>query len=123
LVVEDDADARELTKRILSDAGASVIDVASAEAALKCASASGANVLISDIGMADQDGYQLVRKLRALGYGAERLPAMALTAFARIQDRDEAIAAGFQDHMVKPFDPQALISRVAMLLRLPLTDA
>jgi hypothetical protein len=119
LVVEDDADARELTKRILSDAGATVIEVASAEAALKCVSTTGANILISDIGMADQDGYQLVRNLRALGYGADRLPAVALTAFARMQDRNEAIAAGFQDHLVKPLDPQTLISRVAMLRRLP----
>ena len=119
LVVEDDADARELTKRILSDAGATVIEVASAEAALKCVSTSGANILISDIGMADQDGYQLVRNLRALGYSADRLPAVALTAFARMQDRNEAMAAGFQDHLVKPLDPQTLISRVAMLRRLP----
>jgi PAS domain S-box-containing protein len=115
LVVEDDADARALTKRILSDAGATVIEAASAEAALKCVSTSGANILISDIGMADQDGYQLVRNLRALGYGADRLPAVALTAFARMQDRNQALAAGFQEHLVKPLDPQTLISRVAML--------
>jgi hypothetical protein len=117
LVVEDDADARELTKRILSDAGAIVIEAASAEAALQCVSTTGANILISDIGMADQNGYQLVRNLRALGYGADRLPAVALTAFARMQDRNEAIAAGFQEHLVKPIDPQTLISRVAMLRR------
>jgi hypothetical protein len=119
LVVEGDADARELTKRILSDAGAIVIEVATAEAALHCVSTTGANILISDIGMADQDGCQLVRNLRALGYGADRLPAVALTAFARMQDRNEAIAAGFQDHLVKPIDPQTLISRVAMLCRSP----
>jgi CheY-like chemotaxis protein len=115
LIVEDDADARELTKRILSDAGATVIEVASAEAALKCVGTTGANILISDIGMADQDGYQLIRNLRALGYGAERLPAVALTAFARMQDRNQALAAGFQEHLVKPLDAQVLISRVAML--------
>jgi len=119
LVVEGDADARDLTKRILSDAGAIVIEVATAEAALHCVSTTGANILISDIGMADQDGCQLVRNLRALGYGADRLPAVALTAFARMQDRNEAIAAGFQDHLVKPIDPQTLISRVAMLCRSP----
>ena len=123
LVVEDDADARELTKRILTDAGAVVVEVASAEAALKCVNVTGANILISDIRMADQDGYQLVRKLRAQGYGVDRLPAIALTAFARMQDRNDALAAGFQDHLVKPLDPQTLISRVATLRRLPAKDA
>jgi hypothetical protein len=123
LVVEDDADARELTKRILSDAGAIVIEAASAEAALRCVSTTGADILISDIGMADQNGYQLVRNLRALGYDADRLPAVALTAFARMQDRNEAIAAGFQEHLVKPIDPQTLIARVAMLHRPVTKDA
>jgi len=117
LVVEDDADARELTKRILTDAGAVVIEAASAEAALKCIQTSHVNILISDIGMAEQDGYQLLRTLRAQGLTAQRLPAIALTAFARMQDRNEALAAGFQDHLVKPLDPQMLIARIAMLRR------
>jgi CheY-like chemotaxis protein len=73
--------------------------------------------------MADQNGYQLVRNLRALGYDADRLPAVALTAFARMQDRNEAIAAGFQEHLVKPIDPQTLIARVAMLHRPVTKDA
>jgi PAS domain S-box-containing protein len=118
LVVEDDMDARELTKRILTDAGAKVIEAPNAEAALKCVTESGANFLISDIGMAGKDGYQLIRSLRAMGLGADVLPALALTAFARMQDRADALAAGFQDHVVKPLDPSALISRVASL-RLP----
>jgi len=117
LVVEDDTDTRELITRILSDAGANVVEAASAEAALECMQSSGANVLISDIGMADQNGYELLRKLRARGFGAEVLPAMALTAFARMQDRVEALSAGFQDHLVKPFEPQILISRIAALRR------
>jgi PAS domain S-box-containing protein len=115
LVVEDDGDARELTKRILSDAGAQVIEAANAEAALKCVSTSGANLLISDIGMAEKDGYQLIRTLRAQGIGPDVLPAIALTAFARVQDRADAIAAGFQDHVVKPIDPSTLIARVSAL--------
>jgi len=115
LIVEDDADARELTRRILTDAGAKVIEAASAESALLCVGSSGANILISDIGMAHQDGYQLLRLLRDLGYGADVLPAIALTAYARQEDRSEALAAGFQDHIVKPLDPQTLISRVASL--------
>jgi hypothetical protein len=117
LIVEDDGDARELTKRILADAGATVVEAASAEEALACVVSSKANILISDIGMAHQDGYQLVRRLRSAGYGADVLPAIALTAFARMEDRSEALAAGFQDHLVKPLDPQTLISRVAALRR------
>jgi CheY-like chemotaxis protein len=117
LVVEDDADARDLTRRILTDVGATVVEAASAEGALECIAASNANILISDIGMAHQDGYQLVRRLRARGYSSDALPAIALTAFARMEDRAEALAAGFQDHLVKPLDPQTLISRVAALRR------
>jgi PAS domain S-box-containing protein len=117
LVVEDDPDARELTKRILTDVGASVVEASSAEEALGCIASSKIHILISDIGMARQDGYQLVRRLRAAGYDADSLPAIALTAFARMEDRAEALAAGFQDHMVKPLDPHTLISRVASLCR------
>ena len=122
LVVEDDDDARELTKRILADAGATVILAASADEAVARVASSKANILISDIGMAHQDGYQLVRKLRSAGYGPDVLPAIALTAFARIEDRTEALAAGFQDHLVKPLDPQMLISQVASLRRSAGTD-
>jgi hypothetical protein len=117
LVVEDDEDARALTKRILMDVGATVVEAASAQSAMECVASSGANILISDIGMAHQDGYQLLRALRDLGYTADALPAIALTAFARAEDRTEALAAGFQDHMVKPLDPQRLVSRVATLCR------
>jgi PAS domain S-box-containing protein len=115
LVVEDDADARELTKRILNDAGAKVIEAASAEAALARIGNSGANFLISDIGMAGIDGYQLIRSLRTQGYDPKALPALALTAFARGQDRADSLSAGFQDHMIKPVDPSALIARVSTL--------
>jgi hypothetical protein len=117
LVVEDDVDARDLTKRILTDAGAAVVEVASADAALQCIHSCHANILISDIGMAGTDGYQLMRTLRQRGYGPEKLPALALTAFARMQDRNDSIAAGFQDHLVKPIDAQVLVSRVGKLRR------
>jgi hypothetical protein len=117
LIVEDDDDARELTKRILADAGATVIEASSAEEAVARVASSKANILVSDIGMAHQDGYQLIRKLRAAGYGPDVLPAIALTAFARAEDRVEALAAGFQGHLVKPLDPQTLVSEVASLHR------
>jgi signal transduction histidine kinase/CheY-like chemotaxis protein len=117
LVVEDDGDARELTRRILLDVGATVVEAASAAAALECIASCNANILISDIGMAHQDGYQLVQQLRSLGYGADVLPAIALTAFARREDRLAALAAGFQDHMAKPLDAQTLLLRVASLCK------
>jgi PAS domain S-box-containing protein len=115
LVVEDDKDSRDLTKRVLTDARAQVIEAADAASALRMFKNSGANFLISDIGMAGTNGYHLIRTLRAQGLGPEALPAIALTAFARQQDRNDALAAGFQDHMVKPIDTAALISRVAAL--------
>jgi CheY-like chemotaxis protein/two-component sensor histidine kinase len=115
LVVEDDKDARELTKRILTDAGARVVEAHNAESALRGVNESGANFLISDIGMADLDGYHLVRSLRSQGLGADVLPAIALTAFARLQDRLDALEAGFQEHLVKPVDPATLILRIASL--------
>jgi PAS domain S-box-containing protein len=115
LVVEDDKDARELTTRVLKDAGAEVIEAHDAAAALRAIKGANANCLISDIGMAGVDGYDLIRMLRAKGYGADVLPAIALTAFARLQDRTEALAAGFQDHLVKPIEPAALIAMVGEL--------
>ncbi|MGH8206479.1 MAG: response regulator, partial [Steroidobacteraceae bacterium] len=115
LVVEDDADARQLARRVLTEAGAQVIEAISAEAALKALDGSGANVLVSDIGMAGQDGYEFIRKVRARGYGPEVLPAIAVTAFARTQDREAALRAGFQDHLTKPFGAQALVAHIAAL--------
>jgi PAS domain S-box-containing protein len=115
LVVEDDADARALTKRILMDAGAEVVEASSAEEALARVAAAKPDILISDIGMPHQDGYQLLRRIRAGGYPAETLPAIALTAFARMEDRTEALAAGYQEHLIKPLDAPTLLSRVAAL--------
>ena len=115
LLVEDDDDARELTRRILSERGAQVVEAASANEALERIEASGANFLITDIGMATQDGYQLLGTLRDRAYDAVRLPAIALTAFARREDREAALNAGFQEHLVKPVEAQVLISTVARL--------
>jgi len=109
LVVEDDVDSRELIVRIFSDAGARVIEASSAVAALALLETDDINLLISDIGMPGKDGYQLVRDIRAQGYDAKRLPAIAVTAFARPKDRHDAIEAGFQHHLVKPIDPRALL--------------
>jgi PAS domain S-box-containing protein len=116
LVVEDDADARALIVRILAEAGAQVSDASSAEAAMKHIRDKPPQVLVSDIGMAQLDGYQLVRNLRSQGFSADRMPAIALTAFTRLQDRDDALAAGFQAHLAKPVRAEALIAAVANVL-------
>jgi len=117
LVVEDDSDARALIVRILTDVGALVTDVADAEAAMLHIRNNMPDVLISDIGMARLDGYQMLRNLRAAGFDAQRLPAIALTAFTRLQDRNDALEAGFQSHLAKPVRAEALVSAVANLVR------
>jgi CheY-like chemotaxis protein len=115
LVVEDDLDARALIARLLTDAGARISEAGGADDALAQVAQSVPHVLVSDIGMAKRDGYQLLRALRAGGYPAERLPAIALTAFTRPQDRQDAIAAGFQMHLSKPVNAEALTAAVARL--------
>jgi PAS domain S-box-containing protein len=117
LVVEDDPDARALITRILSDAGAQVTEVGSADAAMARIRSETPDILVSDIGMPQLDGYQLLRNVRAAGFDAERLPAVALTAFSRVQDRADALAAGFQTHLAKPVKAEALISAIANLLQ------
>jgi CheY-like chemotaxis protein len=117
LVVEDDLDARALIARLLTDAGARISEATGADEALAQVSLSVPHVLVSDIGMAKRDGYQLLRALRAGGYPAERLPAIALTAFARPQDRLDAMNAGFQLHLAKPVNAEALTAAVARLGR------
>ncbi|MDC0716610.1 ATP-binding protein [Nannocystis bainbridge] len=114
LLVEDEADSRELLQRVLELGGATVTAVASASAALAAAAAGGFAVMISDIGMPEQDGLQLMRTLRARPReqgGA--LPAIALTAYTRELDRVSALQAGFQAHIGKPIDAQALMELVA----------
>jgi hypothetical protein len=117
LIVDDDADARALTARVLSDVGATVIEADSADSGLASVTRVRPSILISDIGMANLDGYQLLRELRDAGYDQDSMPAIALTAFSRMEDRAQALAAGFQAHLVKPLDPQMLISAVASLCR------
>ena len=115
LVVEDMDDTRSLILRLLTDVGAEVREAATAEEALSEIARDTPNVLISDIGMARTDGYQLIRALRNGGYPADRLPAVALTAFVRTEDRSDALEAGFQIHLSKPISADVLIAAVANL--------
>ena len=115
LLVEDMDDTRSLVVRLLSDAGATVREAASAEDALKDIAQQTPDILVSDIGMPRTDGYQLIRRLRANGYPVERLPAIALTAFSRTEDRSDALEAGFQLHLTKPVSSDVLIAAITNL--------
>ena len=114
LVVDDHADGRTLTTLFLAQAGADVEAVASAREALQVLEAQPPDVLVSDIGLPDEDGYSLVRQIRQRE--AEHgglLPAIALTGYARADDRARALAAGFQAHIAKPLEPAELIAAIA----------
>jgi len=118
LVVDDEEDARVLAGTVLESAGARVVLAASADEGyrlvLDAFEGTGPTVVVSDIGMPVEDGYSLLRRLRASGRGAA-LPAVAMTAFAAPEDKQRALQAGFQIHLAKPFDPGALITAVAGL--------
>ncbi|MEP6777020.1 MAG: ATP-binding protein [Chthoniobacterales bacterium] len=116
LAVDDEADARYLVQRILSSAGAVVQTASSGAEALEAMKTAQPHVLISDIGMPGEDGYAVIRKVRALdGNDGGNIPAIALTAFARSDDRRRAIMSGFQMHMAKPVEPAELVAMVASL--------
>ncbi|MFM9436737.1 signal transduction histidine kinase/ActR/RegA family two-component response regulator [Janthinobacterium sp. CG_23.3] len=114
LVVDDEPDTRDLVRRLLEECHAEVVTAASAADTLALLERERPHVLISDIGMPDVDGYELLRRVRALG--AERggkVPAIALTAFARSEDRTRALRAGYLAHVAKPVEPGELIATVA----------
>ena len=120
LVVDDEADTRELLVCILQECGAAVVAVASADEAISALinqpSASRFDVLVSDIGMPDEDGYALLRRVRMLGSEqGGQIPAVALTAYVRTEDRRAALLAGFQLHLAKPVDPAELIAAITNL--------
>jgi CheY-like chemotaxis protein len=118
LVVDDEIDTRDLLKTVLSQQGARVTTAASAAAALSLLSRVKPHVLISDVGMPGTDGYALMRRVRALP--VERggnIPAVALTAYAREQDRKRAIDAGYQIHLTKPIEITQLSASVAHLIK------
>lgn len=116
LVVDDEADARELMMNILEQYGAEVIAAASAEEAIATIQQSQPDVLISDIGMPNEDGYSLIRRVRALEAEQGQIPSVALTAYVRVDDQKAALSAGFQSHVSKPVDPAELIAVVASLV-------
>ena len=113
LVVEDDADASEMLSVILRDRGALVRTAVDYDTALRSLADQWPDILVSDIGLPVRDGYELIREARRIQpAGAERLAALALTAFARPEDKATALEAGFDDHLPKPLDALALVSAI-----------
>lgn len=116
LLVEDEADSRELLNIVLSSCGAIVTSASSAAEAYKLIQNERFDVLVSDIGMPEEDGFSLIRKIRALPIKqVGNLPAIALTAYARTEDRIQSLRAGFQMHMPKPVENTELVTAVANL--------
>lgn len=116
LAVDDEPDARELVNRILSRSGAEVVTAGSGKDALQLLTQTRPHVLVMDIGMPDEDGYTVIRKIRQLPPASGgNVPALALTAFARSEDRRRAILAGFQMHIAKPVEPAELVALIASL--------
>jgi len=118
LAVDDDADAVALVAELLEAAGARVTRAGSAGEALRRIEAEPPHVLVTDLGMPHVDGFQLIDRIRAhADPQVRRVPAAALTAYARSEDRVKALRAGFQIHLAKPIDPTELVTAVASLAR------
>jgi hypothetical protein len=116
LIVDDEADTRDYQATLLSTSGATVKAVASAAEALEVIKQWQPDVLLSDIGMPLEDGYSLVRKIRALPPAkGGQIPAVALTAYAKDEERQQALSCGFQQHLSKPIEPAELVKVVASL--------
>jgi CheY-like chemotaxis protein len=116
LVVEDEPDTRDFLKRLLEARGAAVLVASSVEQALRLFRSGSPDLLISDIGLPELDGYDLMRLVRAEpGSGAHTMPAIAVTAYARPEDRMRALRAGYQTHIAKPVEPAELLAAVASL--------
>ena len=117
LIVDDEADARDLLSTVLAQYSAQTKTAASAAAALKTLERWQPHVLITDIAMPGEDSYDLIRRVRALETDrGGRIPAIAVTAYARAEDRARAVAAGYQMHIAKPVEPNQLAASVVSLL-------
>ena len=114
LVLDDEPDARALVKRFLEDCNAVAILAPSSEEALEKVRTERPDVIASDIGMPNEDGYYFIRRVRALAPDeGGNTPALALTAYARAEDRRRAVLAGFQTHVAKPVEAGELLAMVA----------
>lgn len=118
LLVEDASDTLEMLHTVFTQRGYRVTACESAEEALRVAARSSFDIIVSDIGLPNMSGYELIKKLRLLpGLSASAVPAIALTGYARERDVEAALSAGFEAHIPKPVDPSKLVLRVEELLR------
>lgn len=117
LVVDDEFDGRELVACVLEQCGATVYQADAPSAALEILAEHTPDIIISDIAMPGEDGYSLMRRVRALDEKHRNIPAIALTAFTRTTDRAQALRAGFDRHLGKPLDPPQLVRAVVDLAR------
>ncbi len=119
LIVDDEPDGRQLMVRILEGRGAKVTAVAGGAEALELLKSQEFDILVSDIGMPDLDGYELMRRVRLLDSNREGpIPAIAVTAYARAEDRQRSLLAGYQMHLAKPIEARELVAGIASLLHL-----
>jgi CheY-like chemotaxis protein len=120
LIVDDEADARILLDRLIQERGGRTVMASSAAEALAVLQADPVDIVVSDIGMPEVDGYAFIRRVRQHQHASARtVMAIALTAYARAEDRQRALLAGYQMHLAKPVDPRELIAGIASLLHIP----
>ena len=117
LVVDDLEDSRELLVRVLHHWGAKVLQCPSAHTALAALSSTRFDLLVADIAMPEVDGYELIQRVRRLEDGRGRVPAIAVTAYARREDRDRAFAAGYNGYCPKPLDTAEFSRIIAELFK------
>jgi len=117
LVVDDEPDSRQMLKHLLEQRHATVETGSSVADALSALARRSFDIVVSDIGMPGQDGYELVRQMRSLPGSVAATPAIALTAFARLEDRRRALRAGFQRHLTKPVDSIELATAITTVVR------
>jgi PAS domain S-box-containing protein len=116
LVVDDEPDARDLVRRVLEEYDASVVTAETGREAIERVRSEPPDLLICDIGMPDEDGYSVIRQVRALPpERGGKMPALALTAYARPEDRDRSLEAGFDGHVTKPVQASELVGMVAQV--------
>jgi CheY-like chemotaxis protein len=120
LIIDDELDAREMLASLLSSCGASVATADSARGGLLALEKRRFDVIVSDIGMPDEDGYDFIERVRALPpEGGGRTPAIALTAYVRTTDRTKALLSGFNAHVTKPVDSRELLGVIAEVSERP----
>ncbi len=117
LAIDDEKDALGLLRVVLESAGAEVVTIASAKEALAAIDSINPDALVVDLGMPEMDGFEFISRVRSSPNASRDVPAAALTAFARSEDRTRALRSGFEMHLAKPVDPGELVASVATLVR------